>query len=1087
MRFKFTGLIALVFALFAPFAMMAQAMNVSGTVTSSEDGLPMPGVSIIVVGSTNGTSTDFDGNFSIEANSGDQLQFSFIGYANKTVAVSGSSMNVVLSPDAAALDEVVVTALGVSREKKSLGYATQEIGGDEISTVKTTNFVNNLSGKVAGVQIKTNNNFGGSTNVVIRGTTSLGGSNQALFVVDGIPIDNSVSNSSDQRSGRRGYDYGNNASDINPEDIESMNVLKGAAATALYGSRASNGVILITTKSGKKGKGIGVSISSSVTTGSIDESTFAEYQNEYGAGYGPYYGSTGYFNDGIPGDPNALVVPTTEDASYGGKFSDYDSVYQWDSFIPESSNYGKAYNYAAAKHTPVDFFENELSLTNSVSLTGGTDKGTFRLSYTNTYQSGILPNSELTKHNLSFKANHKFTDKFEAGANISYIKQDVTGRNSTGYSDNLMSQFRQWWEVNVDVADLKDLYDKTGRNVTWNSIDPAYGNMTPIYWDNPYWTRYKNYQTDTRDRFIGSLFAKYQVIEGVNVTGRVSIDTYNTLQEERRAKGSVATSFGLLGANEVSGYSRYNIQFTEMNYDLFSDYNFNLTEDITLSGIVGMNIRYSETSTLRASTSGGLVVDGIYSLNNSLNNVPTPQEYYGPKQVNGYYANASLGWNNMVYLEGSVRNDISSALPEENRSYLYGSISGSFIFSEVIEADWLDLGKFRANYAQVGNDLGPLNIYDTYVRPNNFGSSALYSVPSTKGNPDLKPERTKSYEVGLELNMLHNRVGLDMAMYKSNTYDQLVFAEVSRTTGYSGKWVNAGNIQNTGMELSVFGAPIVTNDFRWDVTVNWSTNESEVIELYKNESTGEELKQITLGSFQGGISSNAIIGEPFGVLKGTGFTYHDNGGKIVNSSGYYVSTPDQIIADPNPDWMMGITNSFTYKGVKLSFLIDIQHGGDVYSLDMHYGQGTGVLAHTAGNNELGNPKRDPVANGGGILNEGVKADGTPNDVRARADYYGGAYYWGNSSRNPGALTVYDASYVKLREISLSYSLPKSMLKDGFFKNVSFSATGNNLWIISKNVPYADPESGLGAGNMQGYLSGSYPTVKRYGFNVKLDF
>ncbi|MEN8250860.1 MAG: SusC/RagA family TonB-linked outer membrane protein, partial [Bacteroidota bacterium] len=1085
--FKFTGLLALVVALFAPFAMMAQELNVSGTVTSSEDGLPMPGVSIIIVGTSTGTSTDFDGNYSLDANNGDQLQFNFIGYTDKTVTVTGATLNVVLEPDAKALDEVVVTALGVSREKKSLGYATQTVGGDDINTVKSSNFVNNLSGKAAGVQIKTNNNFGGSTNVVIRGTTSLAGSNQALFVVDGIPVDNTVANSDNQQSGRRGYDYGNNAADINPEDIESMNILKGAAATALYGSRAANGVVLITTKSGKKNKGIGVTVSSSVTTGTIDKSTFAEYQNEYGAGYGPYYGSTGYFNDGAFGDPNALVTPTTEDASFGARFADGWDVYQWDSFIPESPNYGKAYPYQAATHTPIDFFENELSLTNSVALSGGNENGTFRLSYTNTYQDGILPNSKLNKHNLTFKATNKFSDRFEAGANASYIQQDVTGRNSTGYGDNLMAEFRQWWQVNVDVQDLKDLYEQTGRNATWNSVSPENGIMQPIYWDNPYWTRYKNYQTDTRDRFIGSLFAKYSVIDGINITARASVDTYNTLQEERRAQGSVATEFGLLNANEVSGYARTNIAFTELNYDLFADYNFDLTDNLSLSGIVGTNIRTNSYSTLRASTSGGLVVDGIYSLNNSLNNVPTPIEYLGQKQVNGIYANASLGFMNMFYLEGSFRRDASSALPEDARAYNYGSVSGSFLFSELLDLDWVELGKLRANYAVVGNDLDPLNILDTYYRPNNFGSSPIYSVGSTKNNPELLPEKTKSYEIGLEMNMFQNRLGFDFAWYKSNTYNQLIRSEVSRATGYSAKWVNAGNIQNNGYELAVFGAPVVTSDFRWDVTVNWSKNISEVIELYVNPATGEPLDALTLGNFQGGISSNAIVGEPFGVLKGTGYTYHENGGKLVNSDGYYVSNPDEVIADPNPDFMMGITNSFSWRGLKLSFLIDIQQGGDVYSLDMHYGQGTGVLAHTAGLNELGNPIRDAVADGGGILNEGVKEDGTPNDVRARADYYGGAFYWGNSARNPAALTVYDASYVKLRELSLSYSLPKSMLGDGFFKNVSFGATGNNLWIIHKNVPYADPESGLGAGNMQGYLSGSYPTVKRYGFNVKLDF
>jgi TonB-linked SusC/RagA family outer membrane protein len=1072
---------------------MAQK-TVAGSVTAEDDGTPVPGVNVIVKGTSAGTVTDIDGKYQIGVPEDDGiLVFSFIGLATEEVTIGNQSIiDMVMTADIRQLTEVVVTALGVTREKATLGYATQQVDSDELTRAKESNFVNSLSGKVAGLQVKQNNNFGGSSNVVIRGNSSISGSNQALFVVDGVPMDNRTGNDTYQRAGRYGYDYGNAASDINPEDIESMNVLKGAAATALYGSRAANGAIVITTKKGKSRKGIGVNVSTGYTATTIDKSTFIDHQRSYGAGYSNYY----YGTDGGPfdnfedvngdGTPDN-VVPTYEDGSYGQKFDPTLDVYHWDSFIPESPNYMQAYPWMAAENMPVTFFETGHTFNNSVSIDGGDDKSTFRLGYTNYQTTGILPNSDIKKNTFSFTGTHKVGRKFNATINANYIRQRATGRNSTGYGDNLMSEFRQWWQTNVDLKAQEDIYNETGRNVTWNMYDAAAGDHRPIFWDNPYWTRHKNYQNDGRNRLYGNINLDYEVIDGLNLVGRVTLDSYSELREQRRAVGSVAQEFGISKADEQSGYQREDRRVSEINYDLMATYTKDISSNFSIYALVGMNARRQDFESVIQSTLGGLAIPELYAISNSVLTPPFPDETLTEKEVFGVFGNVSLGFMNMLYLDLSARQDKSSALPIENNSYFYPAASLSWIFSEMVDVSWLDLGKLRVNYATVGSDTGPLNTKDTYVRNDNFGTAILSSVHSTKNNPILKPEYSTSYEVGGEFAFFRNRLSVDAAFYNTDTYDQIIRVEVSRASGNRYQYVNGGQITNKGVELTIGGDILrMSNGLTWNAQLNWSRNRSEVVKLYTNPTTGKEIKNIVLQSPQGGISMNATVGQPFGILKGTGYTYHENGEKLVNSGGYYVATADQIIGDPNPEWMGGLMNTLSYKGVTLSFLFDWSQGGDIYSLDMHYGQGTGLPANTVGLNEQGNEWRLPKDEGGGILNPGVKEDGTANDVYARGDYYGGAFYWGNSARNPGEMTVYDASYVKLREAAITYNFPKGLLGNAF-QNVALSVTGRNLWILSKNLPYADPESGLGAGNAQGYVSGSYPTPRQVGFKLDLQF
>lgn len=1070
-------------------SVFAQSKTITGKVTSSQDGLGIPGVTIQIKGTTIGAITDIDGNYAINVSpSHKTLVFSYVSMKTTEVAIgTQTKIDVVMEQDVVQIDEVVVTALGISREKKSLGYATQEVGGEELSTVKRDNFINSLSGRAAGVQVRSTNNMGGSSNVVIRGNSSLTQNNQALFVVDGVPVNNDNTNNAGQISGRNGFDYGNAAADINPDDIESMNILKGSAATALYGARAANGVIIITTKKGKKQlggkKAFGVVVSSSITTGFLDKSTFPAYQKEYGAGYGTYYygdapyGGFEYFWD-VDGDGvTDYTVPTYEDASMGQKFDPSFSLYQWDSYDPASPNYHKKTPWTAGANGPDYFFQNPLTLSNSVEVSGGAENSTFRLSYTNFDQKGMMPNSSLKRNNFLFNGSYDVLKNLTISASANYVKTNGLGRNSTGYSDNIVSSFRQWMQTNVDYKMQEDLYNNTGRNITWNPVSPF--DLAPAYWDNPYWVRNENYETDERNRIIGYLQADWKITEHLSLMGRAAVDTYEELQEERKAVGSGSGEFGVQRPDVTSGYSRFNRSFMETNMDLMLRYYNQLTEDLNLNAFVGTNIRRTRVDQVFASTNLGLIVPGLYSLSNSIAPMLNPEERLTEVGVNGIFASASLGFMNTFFLDATIRRDQASTLPIDENAYIYPSISGSWLFSNNLESDWLQLGKLRLGYAQVGNDAPWGSIRDTYTQNTTFGGTALFSLPSTKNNSYLKPEKTSSLEAGLELITLNKRLGLDLSFYKNNTTNQIMPVTVSTATGYTSTFVNAGEIQNQGVEIMLNGAPVVNKDFRWDITLNWAKNVNEVVSL------ADGIENLQIAALQGGVTINARKGEPYGTIQGTDYVY-TNGEKTVGSNGYYLrsSTSDKILGNINPDWNAGMNNKFTYKNWAASFLIDWQQGGSVFSLDLYYGLATGLYEETVFTNDLGNPVRNLIEDGGGLILEGVFEDGTPNTKRVEgADYRVFGY-----SRNPNAAFVYDASYVKLREVVLSYSLPTSVIsKVNWIHGATFSVVGSNLWILHKNLPHADPEASQSSGNVQGWQSGVMPSTRNLGFSINLQF
>ena len=1075
----------------------AQTTELTGVVTSTEDGASIPGVSVSVKGTTLGTITDIDGNYTLKVpTDASSLIFSFVGMATTEVAIEGkSTINVALENADITVDEVVVTALGIQREKKSLGFSAQEISGEAVSEVKETNFVNSLSGKVAGVNIRQSNTMGGSANVLIRGTTSLTGNNQALFVVDGVPIDNSNNNTSDQTSGWGGYDYGNAAMDINPDDIESITVLKGAAASALYGSRAANGVILVSTKKGKRQKGIGVTINSGVMFSNPDKSTLPQQQNKYGGGYGPFYedATAFFFETDFDGDGNMdLIVPTSEDASWGAKFDPNLSVLHWDALDPTSPKYGIKRPWVAPENDFTYFFGTGVKWTNNVSFEGASDKGNFRLSYTNVDEEGMLPNSNLGRNTINFSSTYNFTEKLSVDASLTYVNTKAVGRAGTGYDEgNVMQSFGQWIQTNVDFKRLEEDYiSPDGRQRTWNY--GYYDDLAPIYFDNPYWVRNMNYQDDERNRFFGNMALNYKLTDWMTFTGRTAMDYYTSIGNERVAVGS----------NGTSDFTKVTRTFTERNTDVMLKFNKNVN-DFSLNGILGGNFRQNYIETTSGSTVGGLIVPGLYKISNSVSPVSV-LETLQKKGMNSAYGQASAGYKNFIYIDVTGRYDVASTLPSDNNAYFYPSISTSLILSELggmKDVSWLNFAKLRMNYAEVGNDAPIYSTVSTYSQGTNWNDLALFSVNSTLQNSALKPERTKSYEAGLEGRLFNDRLGFDVAVYKSNSYDQIMPVMVTPASGYSRRYVNAGEIQNTGVELTLNATAVKSSDFNWDITLNWYKNNNEVKSLY------DDVKNLLITSAWD-VSINNMVGEPNGVIKGTNFVYHENGEPMVDENGYYQISDggNEIIGNVNPDWNAGLMNSFSYKGLTLNVLLDMQQGGDIYSVNTKYGQATGVYEETAGTNVLGNEMRANVVstidgdlgahfsggiplseaepNSGGTILPGVKADGTPNDILINSGRWGRAFYYNNS---PTARYVLDASYVKLREMSMVYAFPKAWFNNIPIANASFSVVGRNLWIISKNTKHFDPESGLSSGNKQGIESGAYPTPRSIGFNVKIGF
>lgn len=1028
---------------------------VSGRVVD-DDGQPIPGAAVVVEGVSGGTVTDYDGNYTIVVQSAESaINVSFIGMKDRREVVGNrTKIDVAMQTDDEELEEVVVTALGITREKKALGYAMQEVDGDEMlkSRGGLNNPVNALQGKVAGLSISSGSgSMGGSSKMLIRGNNSISGNNQPLFVIDGVPIDGADYNTSETARGAGGYDYGNLVGDINPDDIESISVLKGASASALYGSRAANGVVLITTKKGKKQPGYGVTITS--TLGFERVNKLPKLQRLYGGGSSPDFANiTINGNDYLYPDMNT-------DESWGAKYDGQQVVTWYDLAKWEAG--GKVGDittseWKAPDHDVEDFFETGVSLTNTVSIENSTSRVRSRVSFTNTTLTGYMPNSSMKKNvvNASF-IGYSADRHLVTESNITYLNQRAKGRPETGYSDNnVMERFVQWGHRELDMKQLKEMYlMPDGTQGAWNRTD--WNDPTPAYSNNPYWSVYKNYEEDSRNRVFGNIGVRWEM-DWLKVGYKANLDFFADRQEERSAVGSC----------EESSYSEYRRQKYELNHEFLVSLNHRFGESFTANLNLGANIMHSNYSLLSGETVGGIAINDFYNLKNSFSSA-LAQNRKLRKSINSLFASFSLGWKDFLFLDGTVRNDKSSTLPSDNNSYTYPSLTASFIFSDLIGKPWLTYGKLRAGIAKVGNDTDPYSLISTYTQYTNLDSTTPgYILSNTLNNADLKPESTGSFEVGLEMSFLRDRLGFDFTFYKSTTTDQIIPLSISGTTGYTYKYVNSGEIENKGIELAVHGTPVKTGIFTWNTSITLASNKNKVVEL----TDGVDYYRITSAPFK--VEIGARKGDPYGCIMGTDFIYDDKGNKVVGKDGLYEATDGNVnLGSIYPDFTGGWLNSFNIWRFDASVLLDFSKGGHWFSTSKMWGMYSGMLEETAENGIREN----------GVVVDGVKEDGTKNDIVAEAQDYCEGFYNG-----PAAQNVMKSDYIKLREVTLGYNFP--FTDSNFVKSLRLSAYGRNLAVWGPDVKHWDPEASVtSSGNVQGIEGAALPGLANFGFSVSLKF
>lgn len=1044
--------------LLAGFSLYSQT-TLKGEVVDKE-GDALPGVVVAIKSATQSAiTTDLDGKFSLRTsqNLPITLVFSYLGYKSQEVDVTDSnkSISVTLDENVKLLDEVVVTALGISREKKSLGYTTQEIQGTSLEGNKETNLLNTLSGKVAGVRITNSQGDMGSSRIIIRGETSIAGNNQPLFVVDGIPVDNSQLN-----SGGETRDFRNGIADINPDDIESMSVLKGPNAAALYGSRAAHGVILITTKSGKHQKGIGVSVNSGISFATI--ATLPKFQNVFGQGASGQFsyvdGKGGGINDGV-------------DESWGPEMNGQ--------LIPQFYSNGVAVPFVAHPNNVKDFFRTGVTYSNGVSITGSDTKYDFRLGVNNQKQKGIVPNSEISKTNFSINTNYQLTNRIKIGATANYIVTDapnLPGGPRGMRAGSTMLQFL-WFGRQVDINELK-----ANRENNWNNS----------YYSNPYWVAYYNTVSQKRNRLIGDIHMDVNIIDGLNFKFRTGTDYYNDRRKYKIKYGTSGTPFG--------SYAEDAYTVSENNTEAILQYNRNLTKDLNLDVLGGFNIR-NKTVENNYQKAPRLAVPDLYTLSNSRDPLESTNSYSRLRVYSGYAA-VQLGYKNYAYLNLTGRNDWSSTLPSNNRSYFYPSVNASLILSEAlnIKSNTLDFLKIRGGWSEVGSDADPYQLTNVYTIEPNLEGSPIQTSSKKNLNPNLKPETTRSTEIGAETSLFNGKVHLDVALYNTNSIDQILELKTTAASGYTSQVLNAGKINNKGLEIQLGLKPIESSNFKWDVNLNYSINKSKV----KILDYAGQIENYVIGS-SGSVDILASVGRAYGTIYGTAYLRDESGNIVVGSNGLPKADPQRrVLGHFTPKWLGGITNTFSYKNLELSFLIDANVGGKIYSGTNKTGNYTGVLEQTlfGRNSEHGglsyyypdnNKSADKVlVNGGtvpngetiyqdGIIVNGFTENGQKNNkVISAEDYYKSTY-------NIDEEYVYSATYVKFREITLTYNFNKNLINKVGLQNASISLVGRNLFFIYKDVPNIDPETAYNTGNAQGLESLSLPTTRSFGVNLNLKF
>jgi len=1071
----------LTFLLFVGFSASAQ-MQITGQVTNAQSGDPIPGVSIVVKGQTTiGTTTDMDGNYSLEVPSDAQtLVYSFVGMQTREVSIRGrSTIDVAMEPAVEEMEEVVVTALGISREKKQLGYSVQDVSGESLNQASQADAISSLQGRVAGVQIRSSGNMGGSNKILIRGATSIQGDSNPLIIVDGVPLDNSNFNSTNAQAGYGGYDYGNMLNDIPPEEIKSMSVLKGAAA-ALYGSRAANGVILIETKSGQAGKeGFSVNVTSSVDFDEVYE--LPALQDRYGGG--AIMGTANGFQQVTIDETQYSVPQYAVDESWGPAYNQDIEVLHWDAFSPNSypDQYLNPRPWVASPNDVETFYDLGVAYKNNIGVSKTGENYGMRLSYSNTSIDGRMPGSEQAKNNVKLNGNANLGERVNVEATINYMNHYTKGRPQIGYGDESVGQkFFQWGQRQLDYDRMEEYKEDDGDQRTWNRI--AWDDPTPKYADNPFWSSYENFPEDSRSRVFGNLGVSVNITDNLKAEGNIYGDYYNFRVEQRRTIGSQAQPY----------YQETIRENTEFNYEGRLNYTQDFG-DIRLSGVAGGNIRETKYQLNSGTTSGGLVVPGIFSLENSISDASTT-DFMREKRVNSLFAQANIGYGGFVNVDLSVRNDWSSTLPEDNNSYFYYGASGSFIFSEFIDASWMNLAKIRGGYTQVGNDTNPYQVKSTfnYNADGSFAGSPRLFISNDLVNPNLKPELTTTTEVGFDLTVLENRFNLSATYFNKSTTDQIIELEVAKGSGYASKIINAGELVSEGLELQMGVVPVRNNNFNWRIDFNYTQTKMTVPDIHPKV----QALDIVRAPF-GGVFLRASEGDEYGQLWGIDYIYDDNGNRVLNGPTYMAEPNLKPMGSVYPDYNLGITNSFSYKDFSLSFLIDIQKGGKFYSLSHMWGMYSGMLEATAQINDKGNNIREPVSEGGGIKLDGVNGDVTFNDdgtytvsnVTENEAYTSGelwSRYHYHGLGTPSAQSVFDADYVKLREVTLGYNF--GSLFNDFVKRARVSVYGRNLATWGLDLDGFDPEmTVVGSGNIQGIDGGLQPMARTMGIKLDLTF
>jgi TonB-linked SusC/RagA family outer membrane protein len=1033
----------------------AQQVTVSGNVTSQDDQQALPGVSIVIKGTSAGTVTDREGNYTINVSKGGVLVYSFLGMETKEVTIGDQTkIDIVLPTSILSLGEVVVTALGIKREKKELGYALTEVSGSQLSTALEINPLNSLSGKVAGVDISTGAaGPSGSTRVVIRGNSKIDSNNQPLYVIDGVPMDNSQLGSAGMWGG---YDLGNGMSGLNANDIETVTVLKGASASALYGSRASNGVILITTKTGKARKGVGVDFTSNYTVEKV-LSKFDDYQTVYGMG-----------RDGeIPTAENAL----TTQVAWGAKLDP--------SLIVPIYN-GERKPYGVVDNNILSFFRTGSTATNTLSLSGGSDKANVRISFSDMRNKDIVPKSGLRRNTFLINSSAVLADRITVTGKVNYINEAVDNRPALSDNPNNIGLAVIGIAPNFDQQWLSTGYkDEHGIYVDWN------GNN--IYRINPYWSINEIQNNSSRNRIMGFLQTNYKINDWLDFQVRGGTDFYSFRYTNLFPKGTPVWDIGML--EETSS------NIAENNYEALLKFNKNLTQDLTLSAFAGGNIMHFKSESFTA-LGRDMVLNGVKSITNFKNQ--SNGYAVGEKQINSLLGSAQFGYKETYFLDATFRNDWSSTLRKGNNSYFYPSVSGSFIFSNVLQqVTPLSFGKLRASWAEVGGDTNPYQLNLTYGLKNfsllgkPLGEISNTSIP----NLDLKPTRTYSYEVGTELRLFSDKISLDVAYYSTRTRNQILPLGIPSTSGYNAAVVNAGEITNKGIEIAVAGTPVTIGSFAWNIALNFSKNVNQVVTLH------EQVKDYQLASARwAGATIMASEGQPFGVIVGKKLARDPNGNVIHNAAGLPTfSDKQEVLGQGVYKWISGITNTITYKNFRLSGLIDLKYGAEMYSMGNAVAYANGTSEKTLeGRDGWYASEEQRLAQGlspsqwsptGGYIGKGVVNVGTTEEPEyvENTIFVNPQDYWGSFLSNSPEPFIYDATYAKLRELTFTYSLSGRTLSKTPFEGISLSFVARNLLILYSNIPNVDPESNYNNGNGQGFEYGSIPSRKSFGVSLNAKF